>query len=149
LIAPIENALKDILQELSAFRENYPHQLEPEVVRMVLNVSKKIIKDKLETDKEIVVRTVQAAFQELTDKEYIKVRVNAEDYQRLNEYKPQLLELFHEINKFDLVVDEAVDRGGCIIETNEGAIDATIKNQMKKLHGLISCEAVASQMHVV
>jgi len=148
-IAPIENMLKNVVHELTEFKDHYPHQLEPEVIRMVLDVSTKIIKDRLSKDKDIVIRTVQAAFKELTDREYIKVRVHSEDYQHLNKYKPQLLESFHEINKFDLVIDEAVDRGGCIIETNEGTIDATIKNQMKKLHGLISCEAVASQMHVL
>jgi flagellar assembly protein FliH len=148
-IKPIEALLHTIVEDFTVFQKNYSHQLEPEVVKMVSDISAKIIKDKLADDQEIVVRTVHAAFQELADKEYIKLRVHADDLARLKEYKQQLLDSFHEIKKFEIVVDDAVDRGGCIIETHEGSIDATIKNQMKKLYGLISCEAVAAQMHIL
>jgi flagellar assembly protein FliH len=148
-ILPLEAMLKKLVHEISEFKEYYPCHLEPEVVQMVRTISMKIIKDKLETDTDIVVRNVQSAFKELTDKEYIKIRVNAKDFQKLEEFKPNLIDSFHAIKSLEIVTDESVDIGGCIIETNEGTIDATIKNQMRKLHGLISCEAVATQMHIV
>ncbi len=148
-VVPFQNMLENMVKELQEFKENYPIQLEPEVVSIIRTISTKVIKDKLENDTEIVVRNVQAAFKELTDKECIKIRVHEQDHARIQEFKPQLLDSFHEIRDLEIVIDESVDIGGCIIETNEGTIDATVKNQFKKLHGLISCEAVASQMHIL
>jgi len=148
-IKPLENMLENLVKEIQDFRDHYPLQLEPEVVQIVKTIASKIIKDKLENDAEIVVRNVQAAFKELTDKEFIKIRVHANDFQKLQEFKPQLIDSFHDIRTLEIITDESVDVGGCIIETNEGTIDATVKNQMRKLHGLISCETVASQIHVL
>ncbi len=146
---PLEEFLNNVARELDGFKDYYPHKLEPEMVNLVMSIANKIIKDKLDDDREIIVRNVQDAFKELTDKEFVKIRVHAEDLEMLSQFKPELLDLFHEIKKMEIVVDEVVDRGGCIIETNEGTIDATIRNQMKKLRGLISCESSLCQMKVM
>ncbi len=148
-VVPLENMLHNLVKEMQEFKDHYPLQLEPEVVAIVNTIASKIIKDKLDNDQEVVIRNVKAAFKELTDKEFIRIRVHNSDHDKLQEFKPQLIDSFHEIRKLEIVVDESVDVGGCIIETNEGTIDATVKKQMKKLHGLISCETVASQMHVL
>ena len=148
-VKPLENMLENLVGEITAFKDNLPQRLEPEVVSIVLNISAKIIKDTLETDRDVIVRNVQHAFRELADKSFIKIRIHSEDYNRMNDFKPQILEQFHDIEKMEIVADESIDRGGAVIETNEGSIDATIKNQMQKLHGLISCETVASQMNVL
>ena len=86
------------------------------------------------------------AFKEITDKEYIKLCVHSDDLALMQEFQPQLLEMFHDIQKIEIVSDECVDRGGCIIETNEGSIDATIKTQLQQLYGLITSETFAANL---
>ena len=147
-IKPLEEQLRRMIEEMESFKKVYLKHLEPEAVNMIINICNKIIKDKLEHDRKIVIRNVRAVFKELTDKECIKIRIHADDVVLMHEFKPQLLEMFHDIQKLEIVADEHVDRGGCIIETNEGSVDATIKTQMKKLNGLITCETFASQLQI-
>jgi len=145
-IKPLQEMLAQLISEMKYFIEQYPSQLEPQVMDLVINICSKIIKDKLASDRKIVLRTVQHAFKELTDKECIKIRVHAGDVGLLRKFQPQLLDMFHEIKKLEVVSDDTVDQGGCIIETNEGNIDATIRNQLKKLSGLVTSETFAAHM---
>ncbi len=148
-IKNLEQILTKLIEEIKDFKKNHLLQIEPEVVNLSMNICSKIIKDKLESDREIVIRNIRAAFKELTDKEYIKIRINADDLALVREFKPGLLEMFHEIKKLEVVSDDCVDKGGCIIETNEGSVDATIKTQMKKLYELITSEISTSHVHLV
>ncbi|MBU1864642.1 MAG: hypothetical protein KKH94_13360 [Candidatus Omnitrophica bacterium] len=147
-LKPLEEMLRDTLTKINHFAEQYPHQLEPKVVNLILHIASKIIKDKLESDRNIVIRTVQDTFKEITDKEYIKIRVHCEDIALMRKFQPQLLEMFHDIKKIEIVADDIVDKGGCIIETNEGRVDATIKTQLQKLYGAITDETFASRMYM-
>ena len=145
-VKPLEACLSSMINEVKTFTDTYPVKLEPEVVAIIMNVCSRIIKDSVEKDKEVVLRNVQAAFSEIADKEYIKIRCHIDDVALLREFQPSLIDAFHEIKKLEVVADESVDHGGCIIETNEGNIDATIKTQLKKMQGVITCEAVVSSL---
>ncbi len=138
-IKPLESALKSLLNELKDFCNNYPANIEREIARLSAVIAGRIIKEKVDADDEVVVRNVRAAFEEITDKEFIKIRVNKYDFELMNKFKKEIIESFHEIKGVEIIVDDAVDGGGCIIETKEGSLDATLKGQYKMLVDNIVC----------
>ena len=147
-VQSLEPLLKGLLEEIKNYRDNYESDLEPQLIKLVMNVCNKILKDKLESDRELIVRTVQDAFREITDKEFIKIRVHHSDLELMREFQPKLLETFHEIKDFEVVPDESVGKGGCILETNEGSVDATMKTQMQKIFDAMKCETAVAGMRV-
>jgi len=148
-IKPLEALLGGLAEEIKLFKEQYPKLIEPAVVQMVMQICNKIIKDTLEKDREVVLRTVRHAFNELTDKEFIKIRVHKNDRAILQKFQGSLMERFHEIKKLEIVIDDSVDQGGCIIETNEGNIDATIKTQLNKMCHVIMSDSSVTPSEVL
>jgi flagellar assembly protein FliH len=140
LVHPLQAALQAMSSELKEFMTSHGKCLEPHLVNMVLAISQKVIKSALESDKEVVVRTVNDALCHLIDKEQITVRVNSQDFQLMKQFEPQLLETFTDIRQITIAEDASVGRGGCIIETLQGTIDATIEKQYERIRELMSAD---------
>lgn len=137
---PIEATLSALQKELKDSIVKYPAQLEPEVIKLVMHISRKVIKHHVEKDDELVVRTVRDAFKEITDRRYVKIRLHRDSVETMQKFRPELLQSFHDIKKLEIVADESIDRGGCIVETDEGNIDATIQTQLDNIEKLFVCD---------
>ena len=61
----------------------------------------------------------QSQFLKLMTDEYIK------------EIKSQLFKEIHGVEKIDILENKSIERGGCILETSMGTIDATINTQLE------------------
>ena len=61
------------------------------------------------------------------------VRVNLADLQLTTEHAKDFIEAAENAKKLSIVEDSSVDRGGCVIETDFGEIDARIQSQLHEL----------------
>ena len=61
------------------------------------------------------------------------VRVNIADLQLTTEHAKDFIEAAETAKKLSIVEDSSVDRGGCVIETDFGEIDARIQSQLHEL----------------
>ena len=67
----------------------------------------------------------------------VVIRVNLADLQMATEHTREILEKIEKVGKITVMEDSTVDRGGCIIETDFGQIDARISAQLKEIEDRI------------
>lgn len=147
-VAPLEGVLTSVLKEIKEFKDSYATELEPQLVDLVVQISGKILKDKMQEDRDLIVRTVHDAFNHITDREFIRIRLNTSDYDLLNAHRQELCAKFHEIRDLELVADDNIEQGGCILETNEGHVDATMRTQIDRVFNALTCESAIAGMRV-
>jgi len=144
-MAAFEETLVTLIEEVSNVQTQTIERLEGDVVRLAMKIAGKIIHEKIETEEDFVIGTVRDVCREVSDKESIVLKVSPCDVAILEEFQPKMLERFHDIKRLEIISDATVGKGGCIIETKEGLIDATIKTQLRQLYRVIDVEEMITE----
>ena len=63
----------------------------------------------------------------------VTLRVNLADVKLTTDHTKDFISQVENIKNISVVEDSSVDRGGCIVETDFGAIDARIASQLAEL----------------
>ena len=108
-------------------------QTEAQVVELVLLIARKVVKTISENQKNVVLSNIAQALRKLKTRSDVIVRVNLADLQLTTEHAKDFIETAENAKKLSIVEDSGVDRGGCIIETDFGEIDARIQSQLHEL----------------
>jgi flagellar assembly protein FliH len=122
-----------ILDRAMEKRAEILQETESQVVELVLLVAKKVVKVISENQKSVVVQNIQQALRKLKTKSDVIVRVNLADLQLATEHVKDFVQMTENAKKLQIVEDSTVDRGGCVIETDFGEIDARIASQLNEL----------------
>jgi flagellar assembly protein FliH len=112
---------------------------EPELVRLAVGIAERVLHQQIALDRGVVVEMAKVAIARLVDKESVTVRVNPGDLERMREHRDELLSN-GEIKNFRVVEDQRVDRGGVVVETDGGTIDARISTQLNEAKRVLHIE---------
>jgi flagellar assembly protein FliH len=126
-----------ILDRAMEKRGEILEQAEVQVIELVLLVAKKVVKVISENQKSVVVQNIQQALRKLKTKSDVVVRVNLADLELATEHVKDFVAMAENARKMTIVEDTTVDRGGCVIETDFGEIDARISSQLSELEDRI------------
>jgi flagellar assembly protein FliH len=130
-IEPLVNSLKSELLQLKNIRQETYRYIEKQVVDLALAIARKVVCREIEMDKEVVMCVAREAFAKVDDAVKIKIKMSPSDLQFIDETKYQLSDLIDNIDNVTLEAEENIQRGGCILETNLGEIDARIEKQLQ------------------
>lgn len=122
-----------ILERAMTKRSEILEEAEAQVVELVLLVAKKVVKVISENQKSVVVQNIAQALRKLKTKSDVVIRVNLSDLELATEHIKDFVQLTENARKITVVEDTTVDRGGCVIETDFGEIDARIASQLHEL----------------
>jgi type III secretion protein L len=116
-------------KELKAIR----HSLQQMVLPIALKAAKRIVSKELETHPETIVDIVLQAIAPIAESSKVTIYCNKEDKEFLDREKPKLKEILQQAEIVTIQEKPDVERGGCIIQTEGGMINATIENQWRAL----------------
>ncbi|HEY9720992.1 MAG TPA: FliH/SctL family protein [Oscillatoriaceae cyanobacterium] len=126
LIAALGQATDDADRARRAFFEGHQRDL----VRLSLLIAQKILLMELKTSRESVLRLAEAALKRLTEKSNVRLRVHPDDLGTLRAAKAKLLLSVDNLPGIEIVGDERVGAGGCMVETGTGVVDARLAVQL-------------------
>lgn len=126
----IEN-FKNVLGAFMGAEDKVFNLIAPNILELSMSIAQKVIKHEAKIDVQIVVDTVMDALKMLSKNEpKIVLRVNPIQVQYLKDTLPEKIKSLGMETKLSVLSDEAITEGGCIIQTNNGMIDATIEAQL-------------------
>lgn len=120
----------DLYHQVIRERNKLLESAEPELARLAIQVAERIIGQEVRTNAEIVMGVVRNALSHIKDREEILIKVSPQDYHIVNEDRTLFEKMVEGLKNFEVVVDPRVERGGCIIETNLGNVDARLSTQL-------------------
>jgi flagellar biosynthesis/type III secretory pathway protein FliH len=95
-------SLEQMLSDLENLQRRACHDLEKEMVRLALEVARKVVGREVQTDVETVAGIVRDAVSRVEHAEHITIRMNPEDMQRLAELNPRRLDALAEAGRTTL-----------------------------------------------
>jgi len=106
-------------------------EIAPDIIEISLEVAKKIIKHEVQIDPQIVIDTVLDIMKNIPKNEpRITLKVNTAQVQFVKDNLPQQLILLGVESKLSILSDDNVSEGSCILQTNNGVVDASIEAQL-------------------
>ncbi len=129
----LTDRLHTIIERMMDKRQEILAETEQQIVDLVLLMTRKIVKVISENQKNIVVSNVVQALRKVKGRGDVIIRVNLADVAMTTQHIKDFLSTAENIKNISVVEDSTVDRGGCIIETDFGAIDARIAIQLNEI----------------
>lgn len=122
---------KNVLEQSKRERELVIRSIEPEIAKLSIRIAEKIIQTQVEINQDIVINMIRAALDKVKQRDEVVIKVNQEDYDYVREKKDVFACMVEGLKSMEILVDPGVERGGCIIETNLGNVDARISTQIQ------------------
>jgi flagellar assembly protein FliH len=131
--------MRNLVDMARVERHKLMESAEPELVRLAVGIAERVLHQQIALDRGVVVEMAKVAIGRLVEKESVTVRVNPGDLERMREHRDELL-ANGEIKNFRVVEDQRVDRGGVVVETDGGTIDARISTQVNEAKRVLHIE---------
>ena len=144
---PLLQTINSLIRELSEFRAMMYPKVEKEMIEMVTGLAKKILQHEINTNEDSVKQMILLAINSVIDKENMVIRIHPSDKAHAEAFYPELKNLFSEIKNITFEEHSGIEKGGCMIDTNFGTIDAKIdqlEGQIDKILKLTPAVPVVS-----
>ena len=125
---PFFKTFDQCVRDLTIFRKKMYGKVEREMMEMVVSLTKKIVHHEMSIREDSIKDMIRLAVDSVLDKETMVIKVNPADKGYAESFRPELHLLFDEIRNITFEASPAMERGGCVIETNFGTVDAQIKH---------------------
>jgi flagellar assembly protein FliH len=116
---------KEILREAEAERAAIMNSTEREIVELVLETAKRVVAAELKVNPDVVVAITKEALTLVRDRPHMLVQVHPDDLETCNQARQQLEALVPDGGALRILPDIRIERGGCVIDTGQGVVDAT------------------------
>ncbi|MCH8153361.1 MAG: hypothetical protein IH830_13425 [Planctomycetes bacterium] len=112
-----------------------------DVLEFALAMGTKITHRTIEADPTVVTDQLAEALALLAEPTAVTVSINPEDRPMVESVLPDMLQRLSRCAHIDVREEETVSRGGCIVATGKGRIDATIERQIDRIVATILAPA--------
>jgi flagellar assembly protein FliH len=125
LIGPWQEQLTNTLAELDDLRAGITAQAERDLVRLALEIARKVVHREVSIDKEIVMTLARIGLTRGHSRTPATIHLHPDDFAYVNLHRERLVSG----QTLELVEDRSIMRGGCLVRTEMGDVDARIDQQ--------------------
>ena len=121
-MAPVAHAADATFGAVRALEAEYADRVEKQAVELAMHVAEKVVAGVVAVEPERVLDVVRGALRTMIERERITVLVHPDDVEPLRHGMPDL----------DVHEERRVTRGGAIVRTAYGEIDATLETKLAR-----------------
>ncbi|MBW8459539.1 MAG: flagellar assembly protein FliH [Thiobacillus sp.] len=115
--------MKQLVESFSTTLDNFDFRLADMVLELALDVARQVVAGELTARPERILDVVNLALKEMAEtSREARLLLNPEDAMLVRPHLDQVLDK----NRLRIVEDARIARGGCLIETAQGDLDATL-----------------------
>ena len=139
-LEPAASALAEALVAVQASRAELAESMEERAVELALQIAEKVVAGTLDVQPERVVDVVRGALRCLVDRERVTVQVNTLDLELVRAAAEPILSTLGGIDHFEVQEDRRVPRGGAVVLSAAGEVDATIAAKLQRARQALEAE---------
>ena len=137
------NALNAALEAIEADRERAVDALECAAVELGLRIGERVLAGALAVEPERVVDVVRGALRTLIDRERVQLLVHPDDLELVAAATGALSAELGGIERLEVQSERRLARGGAIVRTVDGEVDATIEAKLQNVRAALDAEIAA------
>ena len=125
--------LNNINTALQGSREKLALAHAPQLIRLWEIMLERMLFTKVSLDSAVVGRLLENILKRVSDRERVLVYLNPADISMIEGNREHLIDSIRGVKVFELLSDDYIDKGSCLIETNLGIYDARWKTQLEQV----------------
>jgi flagellar assembly protein FliH len=132
--------LASAITSAAELRGQVADEVERGAVALGLRIAEQAMGGAVEVDPDRVVDVVRGALRCLTERPRVTILVNPEDIDAVRAATPDLMARLGGIETCDVQAERRVSRGGAVVRTLEGEVDATLETKLARARDVIVTE---------
>ncbi|MEI6916615.1 MAG: FliH/SctL family protein [Armatimonadota bacterium] len=131
-----QRAMANLVQERETLQEGYEQHVssvEPEVVELSLDIAQKIVAHEIAETPETVISVLRLALKQLRAREGVRIWVNQADLELVRSAREDIADWVEGLREVEIEEDRRVGRGGVMIESSDGILDARPSSQIQEI----------------
>ena len=122
LIASVEQGHRKVLREA-----------ELSMIDLALAVARRFVNASAVYNNDMIKETIKSAVKMATEKEKVVIRINPDDLEDVKSHQDDIIFIGDGIGRLEVRPDKKIERGGCVVETQAGNIDARNETRFAEL----------------
>lgn len=106
---------------------------EEQIVKLAIAIAEKILHTEVTTRKDAILEVLKNAIRSVADTDGMKIRLNPLDFRYMMEVKKDFLQSFDSLRNVMFEEDSSIKRGGAVVETALGEVDARLESQLREI----------------
>jgi flagellar assembly protein FliH len=136
-LSPALEALQTSVSAAQAERISAADQLEIHAVDLAMFLAERILQGALAVEPERVVEAVRGALRGIVERERVTVLVHPEDLELVREAMDEMRTTLGGIEHCEVQAERRVSRGGAIVRTQDGDVDARVETKLKRAREVV------------
>lgn len=128
-VADLREKLAHTVNELEPLYALIAARAERDLVKLSLEVARKVVHREVTADADIVLTLVRVALERLHPRAVAKVFLHPDDLAYVNDHRHEL----SNTSALEFIGDHSIGRGGCMIQSDHGDMDARIEQQFASI----------------
>jgi flagellar assembly protein FliH len=136
-VATARQALEDSVGGVLELRAQFLEQAEARAVELALLLAEKIVGAALGVQPELVLEVVRGALRRAVERDHLVIEVHPGDLEIVRAEVGEVAARLGGVGQLEVVAEQRVAPGGCVVRTAEGEIDARIETQLERAEELL------------
>ena len=132
-VEEFQRARESLVAEIRRASEERAEQLERDVFGLVSVMAGKVVQRNIDEEDGVVRDVVRATIAQAAGAKRLTVRIAPAEEECVRAAQAELLRAADGSEELEIVADDAISPGGCIVETERGRFDARISTQLELL----------------
>ena len=129
--ADLENFRNEFVYFMNARKDVFEY-ISPDILEISVDIARTIIKKELESDPPVLLNTIIDVLKTVSKNESkIVIKVHPHSAQFIKDTLPNITYEDGIDTKINILADPSIDNGGCVLQTNNGIVDASINTQLE------------------
>ncbi len=133
-------ALAEAARGLGAVRDATAEAVERDAVELAVQLADKVVGGALEVEPERVLDVVRGALRRLAERRRVTVLVHPDDLELVRAAADGFAGELGGIEHCEVQSERRIARGGAVVRTDEGQIDASVETQLARARELVAAE---------
>jgi len=138
----IRGQARKVLEQTEKVRTDQINQLKDEILNLSLEIAEKFIQRQLELQPNTVLDISREAIQLVSNRQLVVLWVHPDELEICSNNQDSLMTALPPKAKLQIMTDDSIKKGGCIIETDFGRVDATVTARWENLLAVLKGETV-------
>lgn len=118
----------------------------PQLVRLWNMLLERLLHAHVSVDEEVASRVLDAILKRVSDRERILIYLNSKDLAMIEANRETLIDQIRGVRSLEIMSDDHVDKGSCLVETNLGIYDARWKTQLEQISAEVEALVMESMI---
>ncbi len=129
--AKFEAAANELLDRFQRSADMALENLAGQVATLAAGATTKIIRRQVAADDEIVLDVIADAMEQLSDIKRLRIVINPADEEVVSGHQAALLKHASGLERLEIVSDDSIEPGGCLLDSDRGEVDARLSSQLE------------------